>query len=40
MITEATDEMSMQSDRVIYDDSGSDLKGADGQPVASFTVFP
>lgn len=40
MITKATDEMSTLSDRVLYDDTGSDLKGADGQPVASFTIFP
>ena len=40
IVTKATDEFTILSDRVIYDDSGSDLKGLDGTPVASFTVYP
>lgn len=35
-----TESSTFLSDRVIYDDSGSNLKGSGGQPVAGFTIYP
>lgn len=40
IVTKATDEFSVLSDRVVYDDVASDLKGLNGQPVAGFTITP
>lgn len=40
MITKDTDEFSVLSNRVVYNDSASSLKGLDGTPVASFTITP
>lgn len=39
-VAKTGDSMSMLSDRVIYDGTAGDLRGADGQAVASFAIYP
>lgn len=40
IVEHSASESTILSDRVVYDDAVGDLQGVDGQPVASFTVYP